>query len=247
MQPDRFTIKSQEAVQAALQLADDRRNPAGHARAPAARGPAGAGAGSSSRCSRRSAPTPAAIRAELDARARRAADARRAAARPPAPRPSSCRSCARPSTEMREAQGRVRLDRAPAARARGPQLDGRRRAARRRRHAATRCCRRSPRSAARTASPTRARGQVPGAGEVRPRPHRGSPRRQARPGHRPRRRDPPRHPGPLAPHEEQPRAHRRARRRQDRHRRGPRPAHRLAATSPSRCATAASSRSTSAR
>ena len=49
------------------------------------------------------------------------------------------------------------------------------------------------------------------------------------------------------PHQEQPGADRRARRRQDRDRRGPRPAHRVAATSPSRCATAASSRSTSAR
>ena len=52
-------------------------------------------------------------------------------------------------------------------------------------------------------------------------------RGQARPGHRPRRRDPPRHPGPQPPHEEQPRPDRRARRRQDRDRRGPRPAHRL--------------------
>ena len=49
---------------------------------------------------------------------------------------------------------------------------------------------------------------------------------QARSGHRPRRGDPPRHPGAVAPHEEQPGAHRRARRRQDRDRRGPRPPHR---------------------
>ena len=70
---------------------------------------------------------------------------------------------------------------------------------------------------------------------------------RARPGHRPRRRDPPRHPGAQPPHEEQPRADRRARRRQDRDRRGPRPARSSPATCPSRCATAASSRSTSAR
>ena len=70
------------------------------------------------------------------------------------------------------------------------------------------------------------RGAVPGAREVRPRPHRGRPPGQARPGHRPRRGDPPRHPGAVPPHQEQPGAHRRARRRQDRHRRGPRPAHR---------------------
>jgi PAS domain S-box-containing protein len=45
--------------------------------------------------------------------------------------------------------------------------------------------------------------------------------REARSGHRPRRGDSPDHPGALAPHEEQPRAHRRAGRRQDRRRRGP--------------------------
>ena len=54
----------------------------------------------------------------------------------------------------------------------------------------------------------------------------GRPGRPARPGHRPRRRDPPRRPGALPAHQEQPRAHRRARRRQDRRRRGPRPADR---------------------
>ena len=50
---------------------------------------------------------------------------------------------------------------------------------------------------------------------------------QARPGDRPRRGDPPRHPGALAAHQEQPRADRRAGRRQDRDRRGPGPADRL--------------------
>ncbi len=45
--------------------------------------------------------------------------------------------------------------------------------------------------------------------------------RQARPGDRPRRGDPPRDPGPLPPHQEQPGADRRPRRRQDRDRRGP--------------------------
>jgi ATP-dependent Clp protease ATP-binding subunit ClpB len=54
-------------------------------------------------------------------------------------------------------------------------------------------------------------------------PHRGGARRQARPGDRPRRGDPPHHPGAVAAHQEQSRAHRRARRRQDRHRRGARP------------------------
>ena len=44
----------------------------------------------------------------------------------------------------------------------------------------------------------------------------GGARRQDRPGDRPRRGDPPHHPGALAPHQEQPGADRRARRRQDR-------------------------------
>ena len=70
------------------------------------------------------------------------------------------------------------------------------------------------------------RGAVPGAREVRPRPHRGGAPGQARPGHRARRGDPPRHPGAVAAHQEQPGADRRARRRQDRDRRGPRPSHR---------------------
>ena len=49
---------------------------------------------------------------------------------------------------------------------------------------------------------------------------------QARPGDRPRRRDPPRDPDPVAQDQEQPGPDRRARRRQDRDRRGARPAHR---------------------
>ena len=70
------------------------------------------------------------------------------------------------------------------------------------------------------------RRQVPGAREVRPRPHRARAQGQARSGDRPRRRSPPRHPGAVAPHQEQPGADRRARRRQDRDRRRPRAAHR---------------------
>ena len=49
---------------------------------------------------------------------------------------------------------------------------------------------------------------------------------QARSGHRPRRGDPPHHPGAVAPHQEQSGAHRRARRRQDGDRRRPGAAHR---------------------
>ena len=50
--------------------------------------------------------------------------------------------------------------------------------------------------------------------------------RQARSGHRPRRGNPPHHPGAVAPHQEQSGADRRAGRRQDRDRRGPGAAHR---------------------
>jgi ATP-dependent Clp protease ATP-binding subunit ClpA len=53
------------------------------------------------------------------------------------------------------------------------------------------------------------------------RPDRAGRRGQDRPRHRPRRGDPPHHPGALPAHQEQSRADRRARRRQDRHRRRP--------------------------
>ena len=72
----------------------------------------------------------------------------------------------------------------------------------------------------------RGRGPARGAEEVHPRPDRARPRRQARPGDRPRRRDPSRHPGAAAADQEQPGADRRARRRQDGDRRGPGAAHR---------------------
>ena len=62
--------------------------------------------------------------------------------------------------------------------------------------------------------------------EIRARPHRGGARGQARPGHRPRRGNPPHHPGARPPDQEQSGADRRARRRQDRDRRRPGAAHR---------------------
>ena len=65
------------------------------------------------------------------------------------------------------------------------------------------------------------RGDLPGPRALRPGPHHRRPPGQDRPGHRPRRGDPSRHPGAVPPHQEQPGAHRRARRGQDRHRRGP--------------------------
>ena len=112
-----------------------------------------------------------------------------------------------------EARRRVRLRRAPAARARRPAA---RRADRGARRGAGRPARDVPGSG----------GHVPGAREVRPRPDGARRAGQARPGDRPRRGDPPRDPGALPPDEEQPGADRRPRRRQDRDRRGARPAHR---------------------
>ena len=147
----------------------------------------------------------------------------------------------------RQAQRRVHLDRAhPAGVHQRPSRRGR---------AHPRLQRRQPQEHARgdRAGPRPApghrpepRGQVPVAAEVRPRPHAGRRGRQARPGHRPRRRDPPRDPGPLPPHQEQPGADRRARRRQDRDRRGPRAADRLRRHPRVPAATARSSASTSA-
>ena len=133
-----------------------------------------------------------------------------------------------------QARGRLHLDRAslPRARAgaarRDPRVDreGARRAARH------------------LAGPG---GELPGAEQVRPRPHGGGGGGQARPGDRPRRGDPPRHADPLAPHEEQPGADRRAGRRQDGDRRRASRSGSLPATCRKGCATAACGRSTSAR
>ena len=97
-----------------------------------------------------------------------------------------------------QARGRVRLDRAPPARAR-------RRPARRAARDAEGRARRPARHVAGS------RGHLPGAREVRPRPDRARRAGQARPGHRPRRGDPPRDPGAVAPDEEQPGADRRPR------------------------------------
>ena len=83
------------------------------------------------------------------------------------------------------------------------------------------------------------RGPVPGAGALRPRPHRGGRAGQARPGDRARRRGAPRDAGALPAHQEQPRPDRRARRGQDRDRGGPRPAHRVRRRARRRCATGA--------
>ena len=245
MQADRFTIKSQEALQAAIAVAAAHEPHRDAARAPARR----------------------ADRSARERRRARPAQARRRAGRdPPADdRPSrdlpddhrrrqgavhQPRADGRPAPGRArggQAQRRVHLDRAHPARVPASQagevariLDSQRRQPQE--HA------RGDRAGPRPAPGHRPepRGQVPVAAEVRARPHAGRRGRQARPGHRPRRRDPPRDPGPLPPHQEQPRPDRRARRRQDRDRRGPRPAHRLRRHPRVACATARSSASTSA-
>ena len=124
-------------------------------------------------------------------------------------------------------QGRVRQHRAPAAGAGqriGP-IARRRDAHASRRHLRSRArgADGDPRQPA--GHRPEPRGQVPGARALRPRPDRAGAPGQARSGHRPRRGDPPRHPGAVAPHQEQPGADRRARRRQDGRRRGAGAAH----------------------
>ncbi len=152
MQLDRFTIKSQEAIQAALRLAEERRNPQATPEhllavlleqqegivAPVLR-KVGADPGcdphGSQRCAGGAADDVGSERRQRPLRRADAGAARRRARDAPA-------------------EGRVRLDRARAAVALRPQLEGRRRPARRRRERTTRCCRPSPRCAALTASPT---------------------------------------------------------------------------------------------
>ena len=140
----------------------------------------------------------------LDARAEEGACARRRRSRTSTSRPStscSASSTARtPSAEILKRHG-VSRDAVLNVAARDPRQPARRRSQR--------------------------RGPLPGAREVRARPHRAGAQGQARSRHRPRRGSAPRGAGAVPPHQEQPRAHRRAGRRQDRDRRGPGPAHRV--------------------
>ena len=187
-----------------------RRQPRGHARPPDA-----------SRCSTRScrgtlveragaSPTRSAARRRRGSRSSRPS---RAAARSRRRRPSFRRVLDKAVRRGAAARRRVRLGRAPAARAR--------------RRPARGAARGAPAGARRPARHVAGpRGLVPGAREVRPRPHRARRAGEARPGDRPRRGDPAHDPGALAPHEEQPGADRRAGRRQDRDRRGARAADR---------------------
>ena len=202
-------------------------------------------------------------RMELDApgaapgaRARARAPAAASRAAPPRPARSTsrrgCSSCwSRAERRGRAAQGRVRLGRAPAARAARRGQDHRRRpaAGRARRRRATRFLAALQRGARQPAGHQRhPRGRVRGAREVRRRPGRawrahGKLDPVIGRDEEIRRVDP----HPVAQDQEQPGADRRARRRQDRDRRGPGAAHRRAATCPSGSRTARSSRSTWAR
>ena len=216
LDPNRWTLKTQEALQEASRLAEAAHNPEVAPGAPPARRCSARTAASPSRSSIASGIAPLAVRnrlAEVLAKVPQRLRRRRAAARRARLVEAFERAADGRSKEMGDEYLSVEhLLLALADRAR--------------RRAGRSSSRRCARCAAATASPRRTPRRVPGAGEVRPRPHRARPPRQARPGHRPRRRDPPRHPGALAAHEEQPRADRRARRRQDRHRRGPRRPHR---------------------
>ena len=146
----------------------------------------------------------------------------------------------------RRHEGRVRLDRAPAARAGRHEVEGAGICSSTR-SPRTRCSARCKQSAGGTRDRSIARRQVPGPGKVRHRPRRAGPAGQARPGDRPRPGNPPRDPGAVAAHEEQPRAHRRAGRRQDGDRRRASPCASSRATCRRASRTGASSRSTWAR
>ena len=220
MQLDRFTIKSQEALQAALSLAAARQHAQvlpEHLLAALLEQPDGLVAP----VLRKLGASPDELRRTSPPRSTRCPTPPAPASRPP---PASCSaSCAPPSARPALGDEYISVEHlllalAAAAGAAGEAL----------RRNGDDAARQGAAGGARLAPRHRpvARGQVQGARELRPRPHAAGPRGQARPGDRPRRRDPPRHPGPLAPHEEQPRPDRRARRRQDGDRRGPRPAHR---------------------
>ena len=233
MQADRFTVKSQEALAAAQRLAGARRNPEvapphlllalleqeGGIVVPVLR---------------RAGADPERVRR----RANEAADLLPTVTGEAGGHPRARHGADRPAQARRRRGARhgrrVRLERAPAARARGrPAASTPAPRATSSREAVAGGARPAPRHR------PEPRGQVPGARDLRARPHRGGRAGQARPGDRARRRGPARDPGALAAHQEQPGPDRRAGRRQDRDRRGPRPAHRLRATSPTRCATGA--------
>ena len=228
MQPDRFTIKSQEAIQAAQRLAEDRRNPQlapEHLLAVLLEQDGGVVVPVLSKLGRRPRqPARADVNRALDALPTLGAELRE---QRPGHRTSwstVLRAAEKEAAELGDEY--VSTEHLLLALARGR----RRRPARRLAEPApprTRCCRRSRRCAA----PHRVTDQNPedkyqALEKYGARPDRGGRAGQARPGDRPRRGDPPRDPGALAAHQEQPGADRRARRGQDGDRRGPGPAHR---------------------
>ena len=198
MQPDRFTIKSQEALQAAQRLADERRNPQTmpeHLLAVLLEQEGGIVVP----VLRKLGVDPAAVR-QTNSEALDALPKLQGGAVPePAGGSSELVQILRDAEkEMRELKDEyVSTEHLLLAIADHPGKAGRR-AAQRRRHAraAAQGAERGPRQPPRHRREPR--GQVPGARALRSRPDRGRRPGQARPGDRPRRRDPPRDPGPLA-------------------------------------------------
>ncbi len=220
MQADRFTVKAQEALAAAQSLARARRNPEvspAHLLVVLLEQEGGIVVP----VIRRAGADPERVRR----RANEALDALPTISGDAASAPSLSRGLIEVLNRAERGGARdgrrVRLDRAPSPVARERAAARRRRLARPDRRGG----RPGPRPAPRDRSEPR--GQVSGAREVRPRPHRGRRAGQARPGHRPRRRGPPRDPGAVKAHEEQPGPDRGAGRGQDRDRRGARPADRV--------------------
>ena len=226
MRLEKFTIKAQEALAAARDLASERNHqevtPEHVLRALLARTTAW-----SRRCCASWASNPRRWSAKVDealgAAAPGARRHRRGLRRPP---PEGVPGGGHPA--VAGVQGRIRLQRAPAA---GAGQQGPRRRPRAMLAEAGRHPRRPAAGAGRGArlparDRPRGRAALPVAGQVHPRPDRAGPTGQAGPGHRPRRGGAPVDAGAVPPDQEQPGADRRAGRGQDRHRRGHRPAHR---------------------
>ena len=150
MQADRFTIKAQEAIAAAGQLAERRRNPQvtpEHLLAVLLEQDGGVVVPVLAKLGADAGALRGEVNALLDAMPTLTAGGEAAG-----PSSELVRVLREGEEEMRAPQGRVRLHRAPAARARRPPLArGRRPARRRRRRKVDARTRRSPRSAARTA------------------------------------------------------------------------------------------------
>ena len=178
MQADRFTIKSQEALQAALALAaEPHATPQvtpEHLLAVLLDQDDGLVVPA---CCASSASPPSGLRGRADARARRAARRSASAAEPTTAPRARCRSCAPPSTRC--ASSRTSTSPPSTSCSRSPGTT--RKAGEALRAAgATKDALLQALAEVRGSAPRHrpdARGQDPGAREVRPRPHRGAPRR----------------------------------------------------------------------